>query len=500
MMRRLWITLMISAFLLGSSASATIINVPGDYPTIQAGIDACSSGDTVMVADGIYSENVVIGLPLSLFGENRDGVVIDGSGVGDVVFIDSVMVSIGNLTVRNSGSELTDAGIELCVADSCLIEYCRFDDNYSGLFLYGSSYNIVARCLFSSNENGVHFHESYSEQTPDNIGNIITNNIIQNSNSCGIFFEHTLGTYHDSGVISGNRIIANQTGISMIMSYRNNIMRNDITDNDGYGITHMVCEGGGGDNVFHHNNFYENNQGDIQGCNLGLGTDCWYSDSDEEGNHWSDYTGPDNNGDGIGDIPYEIDGDQCQDIYPLMEPLYSTVSGCVSDLSGPIEGVYVQAIGTEVDDHTDIDGIYSLDSLGAGMYDILFMHPDYRDTTVAGAATTPGLMTELSMVMEIETDTDEENRPPPIGFEMVQNYPNPFNSRTVISFSLPQAGRVTIAVYDLLGREIRTLLDEYRQAGIHHVAFDATDLPSGIYFYSLQAGESVESRRMVLLK
>jgi parallel beta-helix repeat protein len=499
-MRRRWILPMASAFLLWSSVSATIINVPGDYPRIQEGIDACSPGDTVMVADGIYNENVVIGLPLSLFGESRDGVVIDGSAVGDVVFVDSVMVSIVNLTVRNSGSELTDSGIELCFADSCLIEYCRFDNNNSGLYLCGSSYNIVTRCLYSSNENGIHFHESYEEPTPDNFGNIITNNIIENSNSCGIFFDHTIENHHNSGVISGNRILNNQIGVWMIMSYYNNIERNDIADNDGYGIMHSVCEGGGGHNVFHHNNLYSNNQGDIQACNIGLGTDFWYSDTDEEGNHWSDYTGPDDDGDGIGDIPYEIDGDQSQDIYPLMEPLYSTVSGCVSDLSDPIEGVYVLAIGTEVEDYTGGDGMYSLDSLGAGIYDILYIHPDYRDTIVVGVPATPGLMTELSLVMDPETGIDEMNSPVPSRFETAQNYPNPFNSLTVISFSLPQAGRVTIAVYDLLGRQIRTLLDEHRQAGIHNVTFDASDLPSGVYFYRLQAGESGQTRRMVLLK
>ena len=499
-MKRFILILTVLALMPLVTAWPDIIHIPEDYLTIQEGIDACNAGDTVMVADGIYGENVVIGLPLSLFGESRDGVVIDGSGIGDVVFIDSVMVSIGNLTVRNSGSELTDAGIELSFADSCLIEYCRFDNNYSGLFLYGSSYNIITRCMFSSNENGIHFHESYSVPTPDNFGNIITNNIIENSNSCGIFFEHTLGTYHDSSVISGNRILSNQTGISMIMSYRNNIMRNDITDSEAYGIIHMVCEGGGDDNVFHHNNFYSNNQGDIQACNLGWGTDCWYSETDEEGNYWSDYTGPDNNGDGIGDIPYEIDGDQCQDIYPLMEPLYSTVSGRVSDLSGPIENVHVLAIGTEIDDYTDTDGMYSVDSLGAGMYDILFMHPDYRDTVVTGVPTTPGIVAELSVVMDPETGISEPDSRLPTGFESVQNYPNPFNSSTIISFSLRKPQRVLVKVYDLLGREIRILVDDYRPAGIHHVTFDASSLPSGIYFYRLQAGESIETRRTVLLK
>jgi parallel beta-helix repeat protein len=499
-MRRLSMILMTFAFLPWSLASATIINVPGDYPTIQEGIDACSPGDTVIVADGIYHENITIGLAVSLFGQSRDGVVIDGSGAGDVVFIDSAMVSVGNLTVRNSGSQLTDSGIELRFADSCRIEYCRFNSNNCGLFLYGSRYNTISRCSFSSNENGIHFHESVSETIPDNRENNITNNIMQNNNSCGVFFDHTLRTYHDSNLISGNRILNNQIGISMIMSYRNNIMRNDIIDNDEYGIIHMVCEGGGGNNVFHHNNFYYNNQGDIQACNFGVDTDFWYSEIDEEGNYWSDYTGPDENGDGIGDIPYEVDGDSCQDIYPLMEPLYSIVSGCVSDGFDPIEGVYVEAIGTEIDDLTDYDGTYCLEGLGAGMFDIIFLHPDYCDTTVAGAPTTPGLITELSIVMDPETGIDEADSPLPGEFELVQNYPNPFNARTTIEYRLPYAGPVAIEIYDILGRKVETLVRVEQPAGCYRTTWNAEDRPSGIYLYRFQAGSYTEIKRILLIK
>lgn len=499
-MRKLILVLIVLWLSASIESTAEIIHVPGDYPTIQGGIDACNPGDTVIVADGIYMENVVIDLAVSLFGENRDGVIIDGAGAGDVLFIESASVSVGNLTLRNSGWEPSDCGIELSFADSCMIEYCRFGNNYSGIYLYGSSKNTVSRCLFTSNINGIQFHQSYSEPTPDNRENNILNNIIEDSDSCGILFEHTGGTHHNSSLISGNRILNSHTGISMIMSYSNNIARNEIAYSEDYGIIHMVCDGGGGFNVFHHNDFYSNNQGDIQACNLGEGNDCWYSDLDDEGNYWSDYTGPDDNGDGIGDIPYEIDGDQSQDAYPLMVPLYSIVSGFVSDGFEPIQGVYVQATRTEVDDYTDSDGMYSLDSLGAGLYDIVFMHPDYRDTTIIGVPVTPGLITELSIVMSTETELEEENLPAPANFGMFENYPNPFNTWTVISFSLTQADPVTLTVYDLLGRVVRTLLDERRQAGIQRITFDASGLTSGIYICRLQAGESVESRRILLLK
>jgi hypothetical protein len=88
----------------------------------------------------------------------------------------------------------------------------------------------------------------------------------------------------------------------------------------------------------------------------------------------------------------------------------------------------------------------------------------------------------------------------PESFSLSQNYPNPFNAVTSIAFSLPEPREVTLTVYNLLGREVETLLDDYRSAGIHHISFDASDLASGVYFYRLQTGESVESKRMVLLK
>ncbi len=107
---------------------------------------------------------------------------------------------------------------------------------------------------------------------------------------------------------------------------------------------------------------------------------------------------------------------------------------------------------------------------------------------------------KIQIIDLVETKIEDQSGEPPSVFEVFPAYPNPFNSSTTIAFSMPQAQFVRLTIYDLLGREVRTLLDEYRQAGIHHISFDASDLTSGIYFYRLQAGETAESRRMVLLK
>jgi Secretion system C-terminal sorting domain len=81
-----------------------------------------------------------------------------------------------------------------------------------------------------------------------------------------------------------------------------------------------------------------------------------------------------------------------------------------------------------------------------------------------------------------------------------QNYPNPFNPSTKISWQSPVGSWQTLKVYDMLGREVATLVDEYRPAGNYEVEFSATTLSSGIYFYKIQAGEFVSVRKMVLQK
>ncbi len=85
-------------------------------------------------------------------------------------------------------------------------------------------------------------------------------------------------------------------------------------------------------------------------------------------------------------------------------------------------------------------------------------------------------------------------------FSLSQNYPNPFNPATTISYQIPQTELVTIKVYDVLGREVATLVNEEKTAGSYEVQFTGNGLTSGIYFYQLKVDNFVETKKMILLK
>lgn len=98
------------------------------------------------------------------------------------------------------------------------------------------------------------------------------------------------------------------------------------------------------------------------------------------------------------------------------------------------------------------------------------------------------------------TGVEEVGTTLPGGYALSQNYPNPFNPTTTIDFTLPSAGFVSLKVYDLLGREVMTLLNEQKAVGTYRATFDATNLPSGTYFYALRAGSFSDVKKMTLVK
>jgi hypothetical protein len=100
---------------------------------------------------------------------------------------------------------------------------------------------------------------------------------------------------------------------------------------------------------------------------------------------------------------------------------------------------------------------------------------------------------EFSNIINIEIEA-------PVVYTLSQNFPNPFNPNTLIQYQLPEKGFVNLKVYDAIGVEVATLVNEVKEAGIHEISFDAASLTTGVYFYTLYSGNFVKTNKMLLLK
>jgi len=129
------------------------------------------------------------------------------------------------------------------------------------------------------------------------------------------------------------------------------------------------------------------------------------------------------------------------------------------------------------------------------LFDVFFT--DGKTGTAVGVrgtilhTTTGGIVTSAK---------DHKETSIPVQLMLTQNYPNPFNPSTTIEFALPQSGFVMLKVYNVLGEEVATLIAGEHPAGTFKATWDASDMPSGVYFYRLSAGEYVETKKAVLMR
>jgi len=97
-------------------------------------------------------------------------------------------------------------------------------------------------------------------------------------------------------------------------------------------------------------------------------------------------------------------------------------------------------------------------------------------------------------------DGVSEHKPPPVVHKLEQSYPNPFNSSTTITYQLPAVSHVMLKVYDILGREVTTLVNETKYAGSYTVNWDASRISSGVYFYRINAGRFTDTKKLLFLR
>ncbi|MCJ7554980.1 MAG: T9SS type A sorting domain-containing protein [Ignavibacteriaceae bacterium] len=152
---------------------------------------------------------------------------------------------------------------------------------------------------------------------------------------------------------------------------------------------------------------------------------------------------------------------------------------------------------------------YSIEGLSGGSYFVTLTAYDNDAASITDNLITIVNEKQISgneswyakaVVSDIVSDVSEDKSIYPDEFELSQNYPNPFNPGTVISYKLPASGNVTLKVYDILGNEIAALVNEEKTAGSYVVDFNASELSTGVYFYRLQAGSFVQTKKMTVIK
>jgi glucose/arabinose dehydrogenase len=202
--------------------------------------------------------------------------------------------------------------------------------------------------------------------------------------------------------------------------------------------------------------------------------------------------------DGYGEVYItDLDGGE---IFKIVARNPGVIRGQVTNsLNQPITGVMVMIRQTAKIDTTDINGQYSLTGLGDGAFDVRFSHPQYRDTTYSNLMVTPSDTTQANMILPLITGIKDQNALPS-DFELNQNYPNPFNASTNIGYALQSDSHVNLNVYNVAGTKICTLVNQFESAGYHQVAWNATEIPSGVYIYNISAGEYKAAKKLIVLK
>jgi len=126
----------------------------------------------------------------------------------------------------------------------------------------------------------------------------------------------------------------------------------------------------------------------------------------------------------------------------------------------------------------------------------LKVHAQSRNAQSIGAI---GLVDSLTLSTSI-TNVNGHNTKHPQKFELSQNYPNPFNPKTIINYELPITNYVDLSIYNILGQKVISLVNKKQEAGSHKVEWNASEYPSGVYYYQLYTGDYMEVKKMILLK
>jgi len=482
----IWI---ISVFTFTANLNATIINVPDDFPTIQEAINASANGDTVLVATGTYYENINF---------NGKNILLTSYYIfnSDVSYISNTIINgsqpqhpdTASCVLIISGEDSTATLQGFTLREGTGTKW--IDEHGAGTYVEGGGILItlssptIKNNLIINNEAirtgvGITSAGGGGIRVGDGNPHIINNVIMSNS------------------AMYGGGIVLNYTGVTI----RNNIFYNNSVYQASTGPTF----GGGG--IWVYNNLgstpkvIENNT-IVFNSSSGSGS----SASGRGGGIlvWSTSVQASNN------IIYgntQLNGDQIS--------LLSSASS-VFEYS-LVEGGWTGTGNIGGNPYFENTGLYLSDSsacIDAGNPNTIFNDPEGNPgmglwpakgtiRNDIGAYGGP-FSKELSEFL-ISSVSDEQDNYLPGKFKLEQNYPNPFNPSTHIEFQIANSGFFTLKVYDVLGNEIATLVNEEKTAGNYKVNFSlgqdsSPDIASGIYFYTLKTSSFFQTKKMLLLK
>lgn len=475
-------------FIFASVSFGNIINVPNDYPAIQTAINASVNGDTILVEPGTYTENIIFRgkkiVLTSRFYINNDlsyiaSTIIDGSSPSQpdsasVVRIhngeDSTTVLQGFTITGGKGTKWQDehgAG-RYTEGGGILIALCHPIIRYN-IIENNECINAPAG-IASTGGGGIRLGDGH----PLILNNIIRNNramygggIVSNHSTCTIMNNLVYNNAEFQAVTGrpcygGGGVWINGGGES------SKLINNTILYNSASGSTGPSAGRGGGVLItavtvdIRNNIIWGNTQ--IIGGQLtnALGSGSYtIAYNDIQGG----YTGP-------GTLVSNID----------IQPLFDTTNYYLSNSSPCIDAGDTSSLFNDREDTLN-PGNALFPSKGTIRNDI----------GAYGGSSAGVIANTLVSIHNISQNN-------PGKFYIAQNFPNPFNPSTGIKFEIPVSSHVRLRIFDVAGREVASLVNEKLEAGYYEYTFNAVNLPSGTYFYSIEVGGFLETKKMVLLK
>ncbi|MDD5447405.1 MAG: NosD domain-containing protein, partial [Methanocellales archaeon] len=310
--------------------TGSVIYVPDDYSTIQAAVNAASEGDTIIMRDGTYIENVDIDRRLTIKSENgADFTLVQAQDSDDNLFyVRADYVNLSGFTLTGATGVIR-AGIYLDESNYCNISSNNVSSNYYGTYLYSSGSNTISNNTVSDNWRGIDLSYSSSNNTisnnnvSNNVGGIrlynssnnnISSNTINSNNDRGVLLYYSSNNNISSNTINSN----NDRGVLLYYSSNNNISSNTINSNNNYGLYLWSSSNNTiYNNYFNNTNNAYDDENNIWNISKTEGTNI-IDGPYLGGNYWDDYTGDDIDGDGLGDTPYDISGSTNKDYLPLV--------------------------------------------------------------------------------------------------------------------------------------------------------------------------------------